>query len=93
MAFSGLVKAFLEQGVLDGLEEWTPEQGTPQGAVCSPLPSDALRPVISGPQSLAQTRQIGVQIAGLLRNRDMIHPAAPRLAATCVNAARSAAWG
>jgi RNA-directed DNA polymerase len=36
----GLVKAFLEQGVLDGLEEWTPEQGTPQGAVCSPLLSN-----------------------------------------------------
>jgi RNA-directed DNA polymerase len=36
----GLVAAFLEQGVLDGLEEWTPEQGTPQGAVCSPLLSN-----------------------------------------------------
>jgi RNA-directed DNA polymerase len=36
----GLVEAFLEQGVLDGLEEWTPEQGTPQGAVCSPLLSN-----------------------------------------------------
>jgi len=35
-----LVKAFLEQGVLDGLEEWTPEQGRPQGAVCSPLLSN-----------------------------------------------------
>ena len=35
-----LVTAFLEQGVLDGLEEWTPEQGTPQGAVCSPLLSN-----------------------------------------------------
>jgi RNA-directed DNA polymerase len=32
-----LIEAFLDQGVLDGLEEWTPEQGTPQGAVCSPL--------------------------------------------------------
>src|SRR5262249_7115111 len=32
--------AFLEQGVLDGLEEWTPEQGTPQGAVRSPLLSN-----------------------------------------------------
>ena len=40
MAFSGLVKAFLEQGVLGGLEEWTPEQGTPQGAVCSLLLSN-----------------------------------------------------
>ncbi len=36
----GLVEAFLEQGVLDGLEEWTPEHGTPQGAVCSPLLSN-----------------------------------------------------
>jgi len=36
----GLVAAFLEQGVLDGLEEWTPAQGTPQGAVCSPLLSN-----------------------------------------------------
>ena len=36
----GLIKAFLEQGVLDGLEEWTPEHGTPQGAVCSPLLSN-----------------------------------------------------
>ena len=35
-----LIEAFLEQGVLDGLEEWTPEQGTPQGAVCSPLLSN-----------------------------------------------------
>jgi RNA-directed DNA polymerase len=35
-----LVEAFLEQGVLDGLQEWTPDQGTPQGAVCSPLLSN-----------------------------------------------------
>ena len=35
-----LVEAFLDQGVLDGLEEWTPEHGTPQGAVCSPLLSN-----------------------------------------------------
>ena len=32
-----LVKMFLEQGVLEGLSEWTPEAGTPQGAVISPL--------------------------------------------------------
>jgi RNA-directed DNA polymerase len=32
-----LLEAFLHQGVLDGLEEWTPEEGTPQGAVISPL--------------------------------------------------------
>lgn len=33
----GLVKKFLEQGVMDGLSEFTPEKGTPQGAVISPL--------------------------------------------------------
>lgn len=32
-----LVEMFLEQGVMDGLQEWTPETGTPQGAVLSPL--------------------------------------------------------
>jgi RNA-directed DNA polymerase len=32
-----LVEQFLEQGVMDGLREWTPETGTPQGAVISPL--------------------------------------------------------
>jgi RNA-directed DNA polymerase len=33
----GLVEKFLERGVMDGLNEWTPETGTPQGAVISPL--------------------------------------------------------
>ena len=33
----GLVEQFLEQGVMDGLSAWTPETGTPQGAVISPL--------------------------------------------------------
>jgi RNA-directed DNA polymerase len=32
-----LLTMFLDQGVLDGLKEWTPEKGTPQGAVISPL--------------------------------------------------------
>jgi RNA-directed DNA polymerase len=32
-----LVEQFLDQGVMDGLREWRPETGTPQGAVISPL--------------------------------------------------------
>jgi RNA-directed DNA polymerase len=35
-----LIEAYLKQGVLDGLQEWTPEMGSPQGAVISPLLSD-----------------------------------------------------
>lgn len=35
-----LVGSFLEQEVLDGLEAWVPEAGTPQGAVISPLLSN-----------------------------------------------------
>jgi RNA-directed DNA polymerase len=31
------VRMFLDQGVMDGLREWTPQTGTPQGAVISPL--------------------------------------------------------
>lgn len=32
-----LIERYLEQSVMDGLEEWTPIRGTPQGAVLSPL--------------------------------------------------------
>ena len=35
-----LLEAYLKQGVLDGLEPGTPEEGTPQGAVISPLLSN-----------------------------------------------------
>ena len=32
-----LVRAFLKQGVMETAKEWRPEEGTPQGAVISPL--------------------------------------------------------
>jgi RNA-directed DNA polymerase len=35
-----LVESFLKQGVLDGLREWTPEEGSPQGGCISPLLSN-----------------------------------------------------
>jgi len=36
----GLIASFLKQGVLDGLREWTPEEGSPQGGCISPLLSN-----------------------------------------------------
>jgi RNA-directed DNA polymerase len=35
-----LIRQFLQQGVLDDTSTWTPEEGTPQGAVISPLLSN-----------------------------------------------------
>ena len=32
-----LIEGYLKQGVIDGLDQWEPEKGTPQGAVVSPL--------------------------------------------------------
>ncbi len=33
----GLIQAYLQQPIMDELKQWTPESGTPQGAVLSPL--------------------------------------------------------
>ncbi|HER20519.1 MAG TPA: group II intron reverse transcriptase/maturase, partial [Chromatiales bacterium] len=33
----GLIEGYLQQGVLEDMKLWTPESGTPQGAVISPL--------------------------------------------------------
>ena len=36
----GLIEQFLKAGTLDGLAQWSPERGAPQGAVLSPLLSN-----------------------------------------------------
>lgn len=36
----GLIESFLKAGIFDGLTEWEPEAGAPQGAVLSPLLSN-----------------------------------------------------
>jgi RNA-directed DNA polymerase len=36
----GLIESFLKAGIMDGLREWEPEAGAPQGAVLSPLLSN-----------------------------------------------------
>jgi RNA-directed DNA polymerase len=35
-----LIESFLKAGIMDGLKEWEPEEGAPQGAVLSPLLSN-----------------------------------------------------
>lgn len=35
-----VVQAYLKQGVMDGMDLWVPEAGTPQGAIISPLLSN-----------------------------------------------------
>ncbi len=37
-----LIQAFLKAGIMDGLKEWIPTQGAPQGSVLSPLTPVAL---------------------------------------------------
>ena len=37
----GLVKQYLDQGILEELRTWTPEAGVPQGAVLSPVLANA----------------------------------------------------
>jgi len=35
-----LIEKFLKQGVMEGLTQWSPQEGTPQGAIISPLLSN-----------------------------------------------------
>ncbi len=39
-AVIAMLKAYLQQNVMEAMDQWTPEEGTPQGAIISPLLSN-----------------------------------------------------
>jgi len=54
----GLLEAFLKQGIMEGLEQWTPEEGTPQGAVISPLMANIYLNSADGAMATAGYRMV-----------------------------------
>jgi RNA-directed DNA polymerase len=54
----GLLEAFLKQGIMEGLEQWTPEEGTPQGAVISPLMANIYLNSVDGAMESAGYRMV-----------------------------------
>jgi RNA-directed DNA polymerase len=54
----GLLEAFLKQGVMEGLAQWTPEEGTPQGAVISPLLANIYLNPVDGAMAKAGYRMV-----------------------------------
>jgi len=54
----GLLEAFLKQGIIEGVAQWTPENGTPQGAVISPLLANLYLNSVDGATAAAGYRMV-----------------------------------
>jgi RNA-directed DNA polymerase len=54
----GLLEMFLKQGIMEGLTQWSPEKGTPQGAVISPLLANLYLDSVDGAMAAAGFRMV-----------------------------------
>ena len=54
----GLLEAFLKQGIMEGLAQWRPEEGTSQGAVISPLMANIYLNSVDGAMATAGHRMV-----------------------------------